>query len=1123
MRSEEHHEPPGLTLRFLGPPEVEANGETIEVGRLKALALLIYLAVTGEGHHRNMLATLLWPESTQARARASLRRDLSILKAALGGDWLETEGETVRLKRAGLRLDVAQFRRKLAQSRRHGHADDAVCAACLHSLAEAVALYRDDFLAGFSPLDAPGFDEWQFFEAEALRRELASALERLVHGYTVQGTYDEAIPYARRWLALDRLHEPAHRALMELYAHTDQRAAALRQYQVCVDILEDELGIGPAAETTALFKEIQRASGAAERRERSHSARPGAGPRLHNFPAPVTPFVGRVEALAEVVRRLQDPTYRLLTLAGPGGIGKTRLAIQAARTLGSTPLGRTGFADGIYFVPLISAGTPGQLSATIANALGFSFYRQSNPTEQLLDHMREKELLLVIDSFEQVIAGGSGAGEEEIGDTVAGGAGLVAAILGAAADVKMLVTSREALRLREEWVYPIWGMRCPPAAADTAGRVPGGIEGYSAVKLFAQSARQVRPDFTTTEHLDCVLRICHLVEGIPLAIELAATWLNVLACDEIAARIEHSLDILTTTWRNVPERHRSMRAVFEHSWKLLSRAEQETLARLSLFRGGFRQEAAAAVAGASLPVLAALIEKSMLWTTDDGRYQLHELLRQFAAEKLGEDEQVEETTLDLHRDYFLRFLQEWQHQLRGETQQAALRQIRQEIGNIRLAWQRASGQGEVEAIGRVLDGLYYFFRTSSRFQQGADTFRETTEQMRAAGAPELLLLRLTTRLGALYLLLGVPGSARELLQESVSRARRLEADDELAFALNMLGNVANMEGQNDQAERLYRESLNVSRAVGDRRGTARSLYNLGRIALGAGRYREARSLFRESLALQRAVGNRAGVAYCLDSLGMTAFYLGEYAAAERDYQDSLAIFNELGDRFGSAKALGGLGLVAWGVGGARLPEAEQQFRESLQITRAIGHRVSIAERLAFSGSIANSQGNYERARHFLREALAISRKLGFAFGISWSLAEMGNALLGQARPEAACERFREALAGALESQDTPIVLYAMVSLAGLLIAESAKGDAWTPAGADPGPDPTDREQIVEMLALVTHHPASWQVIKDRAGELLGEIEGDISGARMAAAVARGRSTRLIEMVLALLTEESGCR
>jgi DNA-binding SARP family transcriptional activator len=392
-----------LKLFLLGPPRLERDGVPLEFDTRKNIALIAYLMVTGETHTREALITLLWPKLEPRRARASLRRDLSTLRETLGEEWLVVDRETIGTDPGtDFWLDVEQFRRLLEAWRGHNHPEAEVCPECLTLLAEAIGLYRGDFLEGFTLPDAASFDDWQFFQTESLRGELAWALERLVRGHTAQGAYESALPYARRWLALDPSHEPAHRYLMQLYAASDQRAAALRQYEECVRILEAELDLAPSEETVSLYRQIR--TGPVDRGE---PPPPAPRPR-HNLPAQTTPFIGREAQLAEVRWQLTcsepEDEVRLLTLSGTAGTGKTRLALQVAADL------LDDFDDGVFFVALTPIRHPALVIPTIARTLGlrevegqpFGSTRGRPLLEVLKDHLRDKELLLVLDSFDRV-------------------------------------------------------------------------------------------------------------------------------------------------------------------------------------------------------------------------------------------------------------------------------------------------------------------------------------------------------------------------------------------------------------------------------------------------------------------------------------------------------------------------------------------------------------------------------------------------------------------------------------------------------------------------------------------------------------------------------------------------
>jgi DNA-binding SARP family transcriptional activator len=543
-----------LALFLLGPPRIERDGELGEMETRKAVALVAYLAITLEPHSRDTLATLLWPESDQTRARANLRRVLVALKKVIGEQWLEIGRESLGLRRGdGFWLDVHHFRSRLAECQTHGHSADEVCCSCLAPLAEAVELYRGDFLEGFTLQDCIDFDDWQRFQTESLRCELGNALERLMRGYSAEGDLALAIEHARHRLALDPLHEPTHCHLMQLYAQAGQRASALRQYQECVRILKEELHVPPQEETTQLYQAIRE----------SQVQPPSLDSNLlypYNLPHQTTPFIGRQEELAEIAQLLEGPSCRLLTLVGPGGIGKTRLALEAAAR--QIPV----FPHRVCFVPLAAVSSASLLASSIVDALGFGLYGQGDPKVQLLNYLREKAVLLVLDNLEHLL--------EE--------ASFLIEILQIAPDVKVLVTSRERLNLQGEWVLEVEGLHFPES--DEASEV----ESYSAVQLFAQSARRVYPSFQLSQKVKPhVVSICRFMGGMPLAIEMAAAWVRSLPCAEIATEVLHNLGFLVTSLRDAPERHQSLQTVFDHSWNLLTEEEKRAFRRLSVFRGGF--------------------------------------------------------------------------------------------------------------------------------------------------------------------------------------------------------------------------------------------------------------------------------------------------------------------------------------------------------------------------------------------------------------------------------------------------------------------------------------------------------------------------------------------------------
>lgn len=1123
-------------LYLFGPPRLERNGQPLAVNLRKALALFVYLAVTRQAHSRDALATLFWPEKDQPSARANLRRTLYDLNHLLDGQLLTVEPETVSIEDDGaLWLDIERFQQSLAESLPSEDELQALDPDTLAPFTTAVDLYTDDFLAGFTLPDCPAFDDWQFFQREELRNRYAWLLQALILRYTTLGKLDEAMRYARRWLLLDPLEEAVHRQLMRLYAQTGQLAAALRQYDECVRILAEELDVPPDEETTALYEAIrtkrfptpdQKTRSHEEGGTRSQESKktdtqdgktihptlpvspspplPVFSTPLHNLPTQTTPFIGRAQELADILRRLDDPACRLLTLIGPGGIGKTRLALEAAQKIlntlddsGPTPehnrqssmaLGahfvnvNRQFTDGVFFVALQPVTTPSGLIAAIADATGFRFYSAVPPQQQLMNFLREKQMLFVLDNFEHLLEGVE----------------FISELLTTAPQLKLLITSREALNLHEEWFHPLAGMMLP-SADDKRGNIPAPEKDDEAlpdaVQLFVQSARRARPDFVLEAEQAHVARICRLVDGIPLALELAAAWLKVLSCQKIADEIAHNLDILTTRHQNIPSRHRSMRAVLEQSWQLLSAAEQQVLRRLAVFAGGFTQEAARTVADASLLILATLAEKALIYVTQDAsthnRYQMHELLRQFVAEKLAALP-AEETSIRAHHSaYYLRFLKRYAPLLTSKEQQAALQGIGVEIDNVRAGWYGAVGRSAAEqpavaSLGEALTPLYDFYQIQSRYLDGKDLFVQTAQQLESAGAATtdspvaLLYMRVLARCGAFYHFLCEYETAEHYLQTSLPLAQRPNLSPELAFIHNFLGQLAMWRGEKALAKEHLTESLTLSRTIGDKAGMASALEKLANLVDATlGEYAESQQLARQTLQISRDLGRPDWTAYALDTLGFVTFCLGEYADAEAYYWESLALFETIGDQYGIAMALGGLGLVYWAMGDEKLTDATAHFQQSLLICRTIGHQGQVAGRLAGLARIANDQGDYVQAQALAQEGLTIARELGSPVYLAHMLNSLGEAAYALGDLPAARAYLIEALQVTSTTGLFAHLAIVLFHYAMLLVAEG-----------EVAPDVATRKrtQAVELFALVQDHPATWQIYKARAAQRAATLQ-----------------------------------
>lgn len=585
---------------------------------------------------------------------------------------------------------------------------------------------------------------------------------------------------------------------------------------------------------------------------------------VHHLPTQPMPFVGRNRELTDIAALLRDPTCRLLTLVGPGGIGKTRLAGEAAGA-------SEQFAQGVFYITLQSLNTSDSIIPALIDALECQYYSGNDPKAYLLDYLAEKNLLLVLDNFEHLLDA----------------APLVSELLTAAPDMKVLATSRERLNIRDEWVFEVGGLSLP-TKNDAAE-----IGDYSAVQLFVQNARRVDPGFTLADNAAAVARICTLLDGLPLALELASSWVRVLSCTEIAQEIERGLDILETSARDVPPRHRNMRAVLDYSWHSLSEAEQDAFRRLAVFRGGFSREAAQVVAGATLPILASLVDKS--WLQHDssaGRYGLHELLGQYARERL-EQSGLAEQTLDAHMHYYAGFMNTRESGIKYRRQSESLVEIEQDFENVRLAWKRAAVCGDNAIIDQMAETLNFFCDMRARFNEGVSLFTYAADAFAVSQSGEAILtfIRLRARYARQAILgAGLPEDELDLLVEEMTghlkRTREYQSPKDIAFLLYMLGIAKSVTCDFEAGLACFSESLDIYTELNDSFYMAEELVWVG---LSQSDFRATADYFRRALALQRDIDDQNGIGWTLIDLARTAFTERKYSEAQHYLDEAIAM------------------------------------------------------------------------------------------------------------------------------------------------------------------------------------------------------------------------------------------
>lgn len=907
-----------LNLRLLGGLRLERDHIPL-TGFVsnKPPALLAYLAVTLRPHSRDTLATLFWGDLPDADARNNLRQALTNLRRFVEPHLIITRDTIEFNVDAPYFLDVSAFECFVK------HPIDLPPDQVFQRLQAAVELYQGEFLEGVFVRDAPEFEEWALTQRTHLRDLALQAFHTLTELCLARGEYAHVIDYATRLLALDPWREEAHRQLMLAHVRSGQPSAALAQYETCRRVMLKEFNTEPSSATTTLYERI-----------RAAMASPGSNLSRH---LPPDILIGREREMDDIQHRLRDPACRLLTLTGLGGSGKTRLALEAAKRLANS------FLNGAFFVPLATVTSPEGLCAAIAEALSYSL-PAGQPAPALLNYLRSKELLLVLDNFEQLT---------DDDDCVR----LIADIVKQAPEVTVMVTSRERLNLQHEWLYDVIGLSQPEAVA-----------------LFTHAAQRVSADVAGDDD-GAITRVCRSVSGLPLGIELAAAWTRAMSCAEIAARLEYSATSLSSPLRDVPERHRSLHAVIDHSWQLLTSPEQSALAAMSIFRGGFTREAAQVVTGASTPVLLGLVNQSLVQRLPSGRFDLHDLVRQFSTEKLTDIEAGRDhARRDRHCAYYADFLAAREVALRGARQASTVIEINAEIDNVRLMWQHAVTQYDSAVIGRALTGVFWIFDAHGRQRQGVDLLAAAAKCLKDDPTQVALYSRVLTRQASFLTMLGEFKPAEELCHQAEALSSSSGDVSNVAFAVRFLGYFAMIGGDLPAAENWMTRSLELFRSTGETAGMCDALNSLALVLNNLGEYDQARTYLLDAVELAEAAHDEISRSVSLSNLGSHAYYIRQFEAARRYFQASYDIDAAVADRRRMAINLHNLACVACDL--QDWPRALVIQQDALALFTDMAHAEGVMHCRHNLARIRLGLDDLAEARRHLLEAFQIGTQIG---------------------------------------------------------------------------------------------------------------------------------------------------
>lgn len=869
-----------MELRTLGRLELEG----LDFSRPKLLLLLAYLALEGP-RERRFLAELFWPEADQPMA--SLRVALAQLRKGAPG--------TISGDRQQLSSTAATDAVRLLDKLERGE------------LTEALRLYQGPFLAGIHLQTwSAELEEWVLATRELIADRVRKALLQKAARDASAGDFAAAADRAEQAWQLAGAPYPTFEELRSMHlflcAAGNARAAEVQKEALTFGVTLD--------------------SDRAAARDKLAGAQPA---KDHDLPLRASSFIGREPELLTLAQLLSRRDTRLVTLCGPGGVGKTRLAVQIAYSEHRNGL----WPDGVSFVALEQLSDPAHIPAAIAEALDIELAGQDQPLTELTQVIGKREMLLILDNFEQLTAGNTA----------------VSRLLLSCPGLVLLITSRERLNLDGEHLFTLDGLPVPAATE------PEDAAQHDAVQLFLQRARQVQPGFTLdTETLPHVLDICNHSAGLPLGIELAAAWVRALPVQEIAAELQRSLDLLSVGARDLPERQQSMRSTLEHSWKLLSPPEQEVLGRLAVFAGGFTRQAAAAVTGATLPLLSGLADKSLLQLTPSGRFEQHPLVHQFTREKLTQDATGLAAARAGHAQYYLQLATEARAQLRGPQQAQWLERLDVEHDNLRAALATALEQNDTSLALALASETSRYWHFRGHLSEGREWLRQVLALPEADAALPLLAEALGAA-GRLAFAQSDLVASRGFLDARLNVQRSLADPDGLAAALHNLGNTLVLQGDFTAAEAHFEESLTIRRRMGDQRGTASTLHSLGNMARLQGVHAVALERYLQCLEIVTALDDQHGVAQALNGVGCAKLGQGDLVAATGFLERSLRVHRELGNLIGMAVALTNLGETARRAGD--LERARLQLQESLILREQIGDgpgAASVREALAALGA-----------------------------------------------------------------------------------------------------------------------------------------------------------------------------
>ncbi len=936
---------PILSIHLLGGFHLRYREEalnTINTARLQSL--LAYLAVHQDSAvSRQSLAFMFWPDTSEAQARANLRNLLHKLRASLpdANRFLSIGQHTVQWQTsASCTLDVDQFLSSASQL------------TSIPDLKRAVQIYAGDFMPDC-------YEDWAQTVRENLRQRYLSSLEKLFLLLAEDRNHREALEYAQILLRQEPTREETYRHLMGLYAQRGDRASVVRIYNTCVTVLERELGLEPSPATQ---KAYENSLGQATHWDLPVDSSPVSLEQHlgHNLPASLTSFVGRSQELEQIDILLSRE--RLVTLSGPGGIGKTRLALTAVRQLVAN------FRDGVFMVDLAAVNDPGMVTGAIADALQANDEVQSAGLDGLIDLLRDQNLLLLLDNCEHL------TGEV---------ATVALALLQACPGLRIVTTSREALNVYGETVWQVPALPVPTSSEhidlqDLTALTQTWLTNES-VELFIERAKSTLPTFQPdTQALLAIAAICRHLDGMPLAIEMAAARVKTLSVIQIVQRLDNTLDLLGTSSTTALPRHRTMEAVMDWSYDMLTGTERELFARLSVFSGHFSLQAVEQICQGKgireaeiLELLASLVDKSLVGTLPilpEARFRLHEIARQYGRRKLEAQRQLVHWQ-NRHLDYFISLAGEAEPKLRAAEQLEWLSRLDLEVENLRAALRLALQEIDAphyryaDRAARLVGALWVYWFIRGHFSEGRHLAEQALALLDRTEQPGPALVKVLYTAASFALFQGDFARGEALSQRSLAVSREHGDAFGEVISYHHFAMIANARGDRSSAARHYRRGLKIATQFGDPWLIGVMKSGLGAIAADSNDYENAVKHYQQSLELGRQFDDKFRILYSVMNLSNLALLQGDFRQAAILTEETLSLSRLIGERRGIAVALLNLGRIA--MQEQQNQRAGEYLRQSIRIVWATRDRATVIEHLVYLVSYEMREGRFEIAARLL--------------------------------------------------------------------------------------------------------------------------------------------------------------